>query len=795
MGRDDCHPPPRCPERPTPPPPGEIGRPGDAPDYSGFVIVRLSPSVPPGKHRDLRDLAKRQSLEGLAAVLEEEGIGSTAPVVRSLSPDRLRELEERAGRAQARPLHSLTSYWRLDLRHRPDEAERVVERLNALNEVDLAYRELAVTDPQVNAADDPYADNQGYLDPAPDGIDARWAWTQPNGVGTGVGVVDLEQGWFLSHEDLATKSPDLIYGDNRDGVGSYKGNHGTAVLGEITGDDNTVGVVGIAPHVAYARATSHYDAATNTALHVADALVAALPEMAAGDVVLLEVQRSYLPTETDDADFDAVRLAVALGIVVIEAAGNGGNDLDAYTNPMGERIFDRSHADFRDSGAIMVGAASSDADHNRLSFSNFGSRIDCYGWGEDVATCGYGDLDGGGGDDDKTYTATFGGTSSASPIVTGAALILQGMHEATAGTRLSPGQMHTLLSDPTTGTPQGTTVAGDIGVMPDLRATIEDVLGLVPDVYLRDNLGDDGAIPSAGSISASPDLFALTSAVADPQGAFGEGSGTEHTHPGGAVEAGQDNFVYARVRNRGSTDAAGVTTTVFWSEVSTLVTPDMWHLIGTTAPVDVPQGDTLVVADPVTWPTAEIPATGHYCFVGLADHPQDPAPPQPPSTADFDWDAFRDFIRNRNNVTWRNFNVVDDLPDPGGDPVVLPFLIAGAPDRAREFDLEVIRRLPAGAELWLEIGLAVVGQISERAQWKGEVDRKRARVRLQLPAVPRLPLCGIRLGKGARHEARMLVRGGRNIDFRGNEVAVRQVFDKQEMGRVSWRFAASGKQR
>ena len=45
--------------------------------------------------------------------------------------------------------------------------------------------------------------------------------------------------------------------------------------------------------------------------------------MDVGDVLLLEVQRSYLPTEVDDADFDAIRLAVAHGIVVVEAAGNG----------------------------------------------------------------------------------------------------------------------------------------------------------------------------------------------------------------------------------------------------------------------------------------------------------------------------------------------------------------------------------------------------------------------------------------------------------------------------------------
>jgi serine protease len=210
--------------------------------------------------------------------------------------------------------------------------------------------------------------------------------------------------------------------------------------------------------------------------------------------------------------------------------------------------------------------------------------------------------------------------------------------------------------------------------------------------------------------------------------------------------------------------------------VSTLVTPDMWHLIGITAPVDISQGRHAHRGGPLTWPNAEIPSTGHYCFVRFTDHPQDPAPPQPPSTAEINCDAFRDFIRNHNNVTWRNFNVVADLPQSGGDPVVLPFLIAGTTDRAREFDLEVIRRLPAGAEPWLELGKAVAGQILKRAQWKGEVDHRRTGDLLRLPAVPRLPLCGIRLGKSARHQARLLVHGARNIDFRGNEAANRQVF-------------------
>ena len=56
----------------------------------------------------------------------------------------------------------------------------------------------------VNAADDPRSAFQGYLDAAPRGIDARYAWRFPGGDGAGATVVDLEQGWDFDHEDLVS---------------------------------------------------------------------------------------------------------------------------------------------------------------------------------------------------------------------------------------------------------------------------------------------------------------------------------------------------------------------------------------------------------------------------------------------------------------------------------------------------------------------------------------------------------------------------------------------------------------
>lgn len=793
----DCLPPPLCLSDGAKDPP-DRGVGGGEREHSGFIILRLSRELPSADGRDLAAVAKQLDLPGLAGVLEDAGIRRTQRVIRGLEPQQVMELERRAAQSPLPPLRSLTSYWRLDVRHRPEQMDEVLQRLNRLYEVERAYAELAVSEPVVNPADDTYSGSQGYLDAAPTGIDARWAWTQPNGEGGGIGVVDLEQGWFLAHEDLAAKAPTIIYGDNRDGVGTYKGNHGTAVLGEIAADDNALGVVGIAPSIASLRVTSHYDAGTATALHVADAIVAAIPTMNVGDVLLLEVQRGalLLPTEVDDADFDAIRLASALGIIVVEAAGNGSNDLDAYTNGLGDTILAPGTPDFRDSGAIMTGAARSNDTHDRAGFSNFGARVDCFAWGENVTTCGYGTLDAGGGDDNRTYTATFNGTSSASPIIVGAACILQGMYESATGTRLSPLQMRTLLSNPATGTPQGPNVAGAIGVMPDLNAIASTTLGLVPDIYVRDNTGDTGVVPATGAISASPDVIVRPTAVADPDAAFGQGSGNENSAGlGFEAEAGQDNFIYVRMKNRGSTDAIGATARVFWSEVSTLVTPDMWNLIGDTPPVNVPQGDTLVVTDALTWPSADVPATGHYCYVALLNHAQDAAPPLPPGPPGFDWNAFTDFIRAHNNVTWRNFNVVDDLPDPGGDPAILPFLIAGAPDRGRRFDLEIIRRLPRGAQLLLEAPLAIAGRIAERNMWQIEEARGEGLARLLLPALPRLGMCGVDLAKAARHRCRFLVRGRRGMDFRGNGVAIRQVFEGLEVGRVTWEFASRKRER
>ncbi len=702
------------------------------------------------------------------------------PLFTAMKPQRMQELVQRAVEydARYRPPNLFTYY---QVYTSPGgRADELAKLLHSLEIVELAYVAGGPTPPPVIPGDDPLWPNQGYLDAAPDGIDAEYAWTVPGGNGAGIQFVDLEQGWTLNHEDLVGAGITLISGVNK----AYFG-HGTAVLGEIAAVDNTLGVVGISPNLSSVRVVSQWRTAAT--YDTENAILDAIEALNFGDVLLLEAQTtipgsSYLPVEVDAAVFEMIRLGTALGIIIVEAGGNGATDLDTATDAFGNQVFNRSSADFRDSGAIVVGAASSAAPHTRMSFSNYGSRIDCYGWGQSVETTG----DGWMGNATNTYTSGFSGTSSASPIVAGAALAVQGMAENSLGYRFSAWQMRAILSDSATGTLSNNPATDRIGVMPNLRNIADDVLNLTPDVYLRDYVGDTGD-PHAGSISASPDVILRKSAVANPQATFGAGSGTENNNTlGFEAEAGQDNFIYVRVRNRGGSAAANVTATVYWAPVASLLTPDLWTLVGSVAIPSVPTGNVLTVSNAITWPAAAIPATGHYCFVGIIGNAEDPAP----APADFlDWDKYRLFIRNNNNVTWRNFNVVDELPSPGpGVPpgfFDLPFLAPGAPDRARPFGLEVVARLPEEARLLLEMPLFLADALQVRSPFV-EIDREREVARMVLNPHGRNALGEVLFPAKARARMRLFVHLPKRAYEHAYQVYVRQLYRREEVGRVTW---------
>jgi hypothetical protein len=318
-----------------------------------------------------------------------------------------------------------------------------------------------------------FTSRQEYLNAAVVGIDARYAWTLNGGSGAGVNIIDIEWGWNFTHEDLAQNQGGVISGTN-----SSNNNHGTAVLGEFSGDRNAFGITGISPD-SNVSAVSLMTHSTSQAIRIA------ADRLNAGDIILLEVHRAgpqntpgdwsnfgFIGIEYWPDDFDAIRYAVSKGIIVVEAAGNGGQNFDdpVYdTRPIGfpstwKNPFNPANPS---SEAVLVGAGmppagthgrnaqpiwgDTYADRGRCFFSNYGARVDAQGWGWEVTSTGYGDLQGG-PDRNQWYTDVFSGTSSASPIVVGALACVQGVRRAQGATLLTSADAGQLLRS--TGSPQ-----------------------------------------------------------------------------------------------------------------------------------------------------------------------------------------------------------------------------------------------------------------------------------------------------------------------------------------------------
>jgi len=345
------------------------------------------------------------------------------------------------------------------------------------------------------------AAQQGYFRPSPVGIDVDMARRFAGGRGEGVRIVDIEGGWHVDHEDLPPVS--FGYGIN---FGFIDGAHGTAVLGQIAAQENGFGANGIVPASAIGWSSfTNIDLLMPWRIYfysVANALLSAGHFLGQGDIALIEQhfpnaaagpcpntcncsQFGYVAVETIPYEHAAITLMTSVGVVVVEAAGNG----QTMVTP----------ASTINSGAIVVGASNNDL--TPACFTNFGPRVDVHAWGMGIGTLGYGatmavtrtdaagnvvldaagnpivdevpdpTLCANGTDARQFYTRTFGGTSGASPIVVGAAALVQSTRAARGLDKLTSVQMRALLV--ATGTPQApATVGTTIGPLPNLAAAI-----------------------------------------------------------------------------------------------------------------------------------------------------------------------------------------------------------------------------------------------------------------------------------------------------------------------------------
>lgn len=368
-------------------------------------------------------------------------------------------------------LADMNNYYIIDVPE-GETAGELAHRLGQLPSVEFAEPvPMPPPLPQTGGATPDFTGQQGYVNAAPTGIGTGTLGSLAGITGSGIRVVDIEYSWQRDHEDLQLASNRVI-NVGAPAVDPFNStDHGTAVMGQLVGLQNSFGVTGIVHQATGMMAGAN----TTQGYNLAQAIMASVNATSSGDVILLEQQtlacgftsgNRFGPSEWSQAVYDATRAATAAGRVVVAAAGNGSLDLDAAS------CQNRFNRQMRDSGAIIVGAGSS-SNRSRLDFSSFGSRVDVQGWGHNVTTTGYGALFNGGNNVRRFYTDSFNGTSSASPIVAGAAVAIQGRLRACNRTLLTSVQMRTLLRN--TGSAQ--TGSGQIGPLPNVPAAL-DQLGI-----------------------------------------------------------------------------------------------------------------------------------------------------------------------------------------------------------------------------------------------------------------------------------------------------------------------------
>jgi hypothetical protein len=349
---------------------------------------------------------------------------------------------------------------------------------------------------------------QEYLGPSPVGIDLAAARQYGGGDGSGTKICDIEGSWRFSHEAVTPAAKGMLPNCVSALDPTWR-HHGTAVLGLVCGNGgNGTGIVGIAASSeVLGSSIFHQSVGGGVTTRIAPAIQQAGQYLDEGDILLIELHRAgprysfhspqgqagYIPIEWWQDEQAVIDSLLARKIIVVAAAGNGEESLDdprfeqvgrsMFASPPWRNPFRRLPSDL---GSILVGAgapppgtnnANSGPDRSRLPFSNWGEAVDAQGWGMEVVTSGYGDLQLG-PDEDRWYTRTFCGTSSAAPMVAGVLACVQSVLRARGLRPLQPLEARSLIR--LHGSPQqdapGRPATDRIGCRPDFVTLIPDAI-------------------------------------------------------------------------------------------------------------------------------------------------------------------------------------------------------------------------------------------------------------------------------------------------------------------------------
>lgn len=186
-----------------------------------------------------------------------------------------------------------------------------------------------------------------------------------------------------------------------------------------------------------------------------------------------------------------------------------------------------------------------------------------------------------------------------------------------------------------------------------------------PDLWVRDDPAHTGADVWGGTFWNSPDLWIRNK----------DDGGTTHQNP----EFGQDNWFYARVRNRSATATADHFVVTFnvktYAGTEFTYPADFLPCIAAASGFNLGPGASTIVK--ARWPKAAVPAKGtHACWLAAVLTRSDQ-----PVAGRHVWE--------HNNLGQKNLTIVDLKPNGW---IILPFVVANLSTLAiNKFRLEVIR--------------------------------------------------------------------------------------------------------
>lgn len=245
-------------------------------------------------------------------------------------------------------------------------------------------------------------------------VGAPLEWKECQGEGIKIGIIDT--GIDLTHPDLCDRVVRYINfaGDDPQNIEDDNG-HGTHVAGIVAASRNHYGVVGVAPKSQLYIAKA-FDAAGNAG---SSAIYRSIEWMLEEGVDLINM--SFSSPSSDDSYHELVRKAYEQGVICICAAGNNGRlpgDTVGYPAKFDETI-----------SVVAV-----DIHKQRAPFSSKGNRVDIAAAGTKIFSC-Y----------PKNSFALLSGTSMATPIITGAAALLQNKAQLRLNRYLTPEEMKLIL--------------------------------------------------------------------------------------------------------------------------------------------------------------------------------------------------------------------------------------------------------------------------------------------------------------------------------------------------------------